>query len=282
MIHVRRKNGDTAKPSAGGLSTGRSYDLGKMSFRDLAVAYATYYAIDVYLVVAAISAAVAVHLSTGWVPAAMGGIAAVLVYPFAWYLIHRFILHSRSLYKLPWAARTWKRIHFDHHQDPHRLEVLFGALWTTLPTVAVVTLPVGWLLGGPAGAASALSIGLIATCAYEFSHCVQHLNYKPKIEFLRRVKRWHLAHHFHNEHGNYGIMSFLPDRLFGTWYDAARDLPRSPTVFNLGYDRAEAVRYPHVAQLTGAPPRDRPPLAREDYAGHVAADLWVKRKRSRP
>jgi len=262
--------------------TGRSYDLGKMSFRDLAVAYLTYYAIDAYLLVAAISAFLAVRVATSWVPLALGAAAAIVVYPFAWYLIHRYILHSRSLYKYRWAAASWKRIHFDHHQDPHRLEVLFGALWTTLPTIALVTLPVGWLLGGPAGAASALSAGLLTTCAYEFGHCVQHLNYKPKSEFLKRVKRWHLAHHFHNEQGNYGILSFLPDRLFGTWYDFARDKPRSATVFNLGYDLAEAARYPYVAELTGAPPRDRPPMAgEEDSAQAAATDLFMPRRQAR-
>lgn len=262
--------------------TGRSYDLGKMSFRDLAIAYSTYYAIEAYLVLAAISTALAIHLSVGWKAPVMGGVAAFVVYPFAWYLIHRFVLHSRSLYKLEWAAGTWKRIHFDHHQDPHRLEVLFGALWTTLPTIAAVTLPVGWLLAGGAGAASALSVGLLTTCAYEFGHCVQHLNFKPRSAFLKRIKRWHLAHHFHSERGNYGIVSFLPDRLFGTWYDSARDLPRSMTVFNLGYDRTEAARYPHVARLTGAPPRDRPPLAGDSEIGLAAAtELWLPRKRAR-
>ena len=261
--------------------TGRSYDLGKMSFRDLTIAYSTHYAIDAYFLLAAISAAAAIHVSTGWVPAAVGGAAAFVVYPFAWYLVHRFILHSRSLYKSAWAAGTWKRIHFDHHQDPHRLEVLFGALRTTLPTIAVVTLPVGWLLGGGAGAASALCAGLLTTCLYEFGHCVQHLNYTPKNAFLKRIKRWHLAHHFHSEQGNYGILSFLPDRLFGTWYDSARDVPRSMTVFNLGYDQAEAARYPHVARLTGAAPRDRPPLASEDEIGRAAATA-LRRRRPRP
>jgi hypothetical protein len=257
--------------------TGHSYDLGKMSFRDLAIAYSTYYAIDAYLAIAAISAAVAIHVSTSWIPAAIGGIAAFVVYPFAWYLIHRFVLHSRSLYKFAWAAGTWKRIHFDHHQDPHRLDVLFGALWTTLPTIAGVTLPLGWLLGGDAGAASALCVGLLTTCLYEFGQCVQHLS-----AFLKRIKRWHLAHHFHSERRNYGIVSFLPDRLFGTWYDSARDVPRSMTAFNLGYDREEAARYPHVARLTGAPPRDWAPLAGEDDIGPAATELWLQRKRSRP
>jgi len=261
--------------------TGRSYDLGKMSFRDLALAYSTYYAIHAYLIVAVISAVVAVRVADSWMPVALGGVAAIVLYPFAWYLIHRFILHSRSLYKSRWTAASWKRIHFDHHQDPHRLEVLFGALWTTLPTIALVTIPVGWLLGGIAGGAAALSAGLITTCVYVFCHCVQHLNYKPRSAFLKRIKQRHLAHHFHSERGNFGIVSFLPDRLFGTWYGGAGDIPRSPTVFNLGYDRAEAARYPYVAQLTGAPPRDRPPLANEAELGQAAAtELWMPRKRA--
>src|ERR1700722_15224994 len=261
--------------------TGRSYDLGKMSFRDLAVAYSTYYAIHAYLIVAVISGAVAIHVADSWIPVAVGGIAAIVLYPFAWYLIHRFILHSRSLYKSRWTAASWKRIHFDHHQDPHRLEVLFGALWTTLPTIAAVTVPVGWLLGGAAGAAAALSAGLISTCVYEFGHCIQHLNYKPRSAFLKKIKRWHLAHHFHSERGNFGIMSFIPDRLFGTWYDAARDVPRSATTFKLGYDRAEAGGYPFVAELTGALPLDRPPLAGEAEVGQTAAtELWLPRRQS--
>lgn len=261
--------------------TGRSYDLGKMSFRDLAVAYSTYYAIHGYLIVAVLSGAAAVYLADSWIPVLTGVAAAIVLYPLAWYLIHRFILHNRSLYKSRWTAASWKRIHFDHHQDPHRLEVLFGALWTTLPTIAVVTVPVGWLLGGPASAAAALSAGLITTCAYEFAHCVQHLNYKPSNAFLKRIKQRHLAHHFHSERGNYGIVSFLPDRLFGTWYEGARDIPRSPTTFNLGYDRGEAARYPYVAELTGAPPRDRPPLAGEDDLGQTAAtELWMPRRRA--
>ena len=261
--------------------TGHSYDLGKMSFRDLAIAYSTHYAIDVYLILAIISGSAAVHVSNGWSPALSGAVAAIALYPFAWYLIHRFILHNRSLYKSRWTAATWKRIHFDHHQNPHRLEVLFGALWTTLPTIAAVTLPIGWVLGGTAGAAAALSAGLVTTCVYEFGHCVQHLNYKPRSAFLMRIKRWHLAHHFHSERGNFGIVSFIPDRLFGTWYDVARDVPRSATTFNLGYDRTEATRYPFVAQLTGALPLDRPPPANECKVGQAAAtELWLPRRRS--
>ncbi|GGF47437.1 hypothetical protein GCM10011611_62350 [Aliidongia dinghuensis] len=240
---------------------GRSYDLGRMTLPELWWAYATYPAILLYAGAGLAAAAVAIATATGWTDVVPPIFAVLAVYPVAWYMIHRFILHGRWLYKMNWSAALWKRIHFDHHQDPHKLEVLFGAPSNTLPTIALVTLPIGYAIAGAPGAATALAAGLFTTCVYEFIHCIQHLNYKPKSRFIQRLKRDHLAHHFHNENGNYGITSFTPDRLLGTYYRQVRDVPKSPTVYNLGYDLDEARRYPRVMELTGSPPRDRPPSA---------------------
>ncbi len=52
------------------------------------------------------------------------------------------------LYKSELTAKVWKRIHYDHHQNPHDLSVLFGALYTTLPPILLLTLPIGWSIGG--------------------------------------------------------------------------------------------------------------------------------------
>ena len=229
---------------------GRSYNLGKMTFRELVVAYLTYPAIQVYMLLALASVVAAAILISKPLLTLAAVAVTVVVYPLVWYVLHRWVLHSRFLYKLPMTAALWKRIHFDHHQDPYKLEVLFGSLANTLPTIALVTAPVGYLLAGPGGAAAALATGLFCTCFYEFCHCVQHLNYKPKYEFLRRMKQAHLLHHFHNEQANFGITNFTWDRLFGTRFATAKDIARSETVFNLGYDEAEAERYPWVARMT--------------------------------
>lgn len=238
---------------------GRSFDLGRMTLRDLVPAYASHPAVHVYLAGALVSGVVAARVSTDpWHPlAAM--LATALAYPAAWYGIHRFVLHSRFLYRSRLTAALWKRIHFDHHQDPHRMDVLFGSPLTTLPTILSILIPLGWLIGGIGSAAAAVFSGLLITCVYEFCHCIQHLNIKPRNRLLRRMKELHLTHHFQDEHGNFGITSFLLDRLFGTYYASARERKRSPHVFNLGYDRAEAVRFPWVATLSGGPPRDHPP-----------------------
>ncbi len=244
--------------------SGRTYDLGRMSLRDLLVAYATYPAIQVYAAIGVLGAALAVAWTENGGRTALAALLMVVLYPFVEYCLHRFILHGRFLYKSRLTAALWKRIHFDHHQDPHKLEVLFGSLANTLPLILAIALPLGWAVDGRAGAAAALASATVLMCIYEFCHCMQHLNVKPKNRLLLRIKQLHLAHHFHDENSNYGITTFLVDLLAGTFSGDTQSRPRSPTVFNLGYDAAEAQRYPWVADLTGAPPRDRPPGPREE------------------
>lgn len=231
---------------------GQKHYLNKMTLADLVAAYFAYPAIQVYLLLTVISSGLTLLWAENIWPVALAVGAAVMIYGLTWYLLHRFILHGQFLYKSPRTAALWKRIHFDHHQDPNDLGVLFGALRTTLPTIFVMTVPIGWLVGGPAGSAAAFAAGLAATCYYEFCHCIQHLAYTPKWAFLRRIKKLHLAHHFHNEQGNYGITNFFWDRLMGTYYSSTSQVPRSATVFNLGYANQESEQFPWVAELSGA------------------------------
>lgn len=139
------------------------------------------------------------------------------------------------------------------------------ALWMaylTYPTIllyfALIVMPLGWLLGGLSTALLALAVGLAVTCFYEFSHCIQHLAYKPRWRWVAHIKQLHLLHHFHHEGGNYGITNYIADRLFGSHHADARPRARSPHVFNLGYDLKQAEKYPWVMERTGVPPKQRP------------------------
>jgi sterol desaturase/sphingolipid hydroxylase (fatty acid hydroxylase superfamily) len=176
---------------------------------------------------------------------------AMLLYPLIWCGLPRRALHGRWMFKSPPAASARKRIHF------------FGALYTTLPTIALATMPVGWLTGGLSGATAAFAIGLLITCAYEYIHCIEHLPHKPRSKMLAVMNARHLAHHFHDENGNYGITDFLWDRLFGVLYDRSEHPFRSPTVYNLGYAKEVAQICPWVAQLSGGVASDRPRRTRQ-------------------
>lgn len=230
---------------------GRKHYLDRMTIRDLVRAYFAYPAIQAYLTLGVLASAATAWLWPGLTPAAAAVVATMLVYGLVWYVLHRFILHGRFLFRSSKTAAMWKRIHFDHHLDPNDLGVLFGALYTTLPTIAVVTIPIGWIIGGPGAAAAAFAAGLFITCIYEFCHCIQHLRFSPKQAWLKRVKRLHMAHHFHNEQGNYGITTFFWDKLFGSYYARVSEKPASPTVRNLGYTPEQYDRYPWVAELSG-------------------------------
>jgi len=229
----------------------REHHLDRMNLRQLVVAYFQYPAIMAYLALSAVSIGVwFAHPASAGRTALAAGIAVVL-YPLVWYSLHRWVLHSRWMFKVPALAATWKRIHYDHHQDPNRLEILFGALHTTLPTIALATAPIGYAIGGIGGAAAGLAAGLLTTCVYEFCHCIQHLAYTPRHPLLVKMKQRHMAHHFHDETGNFGITNFFWDRLFGTSYAKVSDRKKSATVFNLGYTPEVAVKFPRVAELSG-------------------------------
>lgn len=228
----------------------RSHRLERMTLRALAMAYFQHHAILAYLALTGLS--VGAYL---WRPAALLPTLAtialvVLAYPLIWYALHRWVLHCRWMFKRRWSAAVWKRIHFDHHQDPHHLEVLFGALYTTVPTIVLVAAVPGWLIGGTGGAVAGFATGLLCTCVYEFFHCIQHLPYKPRAKWLAFLQVRHLEHHFHDETGNFGITNFIWDRAFGTLYTRADRPAKSPTVFNLGYTEEAAVLYPWVARLS--------------------------------
>lgn len=238
---------------------GRAHDLGRLTLGGLARNYFTYPAIMTYMSVAGFCLFYAFSNSTDMRMLGLSALAAAVAYPLIWYSLHRWVLHGHLLYKIPYTAKTWKRIHFDHHQDPLDLRVLFGALHTTLPTILIGTFPVGYLIGGMPGAAMATAVGMLITCYYEFIHCIQHLNHAPDWKVIQRMKQLHVAHHFHSEKGNYGITNYAWDRILGTFYTNAKDQPKSPTVFNLGYTMEEAKKYPWVLEASNGELRDDGP-----------------------
>ena len=228
----------------------RDYRLDKMTLKDLWVAFFMHYTIQAYLILAMIGVYLTWANYFSIIPVLLSVLSAIIIYPFAWYLLHRYVLHGRYLYKSPLTAKAWKRIHFDHHRDPHDLNVLFGALYTTLPTIVLITMPFGWIIGDMAGLWAAFVTGLLITCFYEFNHCIQHLNYTPKWKFIQTIKLLHLRHHFHDETTNFGITNFIPDRIFGTIQEKVKGKKQSETVFNLGYTKDEVKKYPWVARQT--------------------------------
>ncbi|MDG2005492.1 MAG: sterol desaturase family protein [Novosphingobium sp.] len=229
----------------------RSHYLDRMSLGELVAAYFQHYTIIVYLVVAALCIVGFVANPAGLTQTLASVAMALFLYPLVWHLVHQYILHGQWMYKIKLLSPTWKRIHYDHHQDPNHLEVLFGALLTTLPTIAIVVLPIGWMIGGLGGALAAFATAVLTTCYYEFMHCIQHLSFKPSWKWVQLMKQRHNEHHYFHEDGNFGITNYAWDRILGTYYEKKERADRSPTVFNLGYTEEVAQHYPWVKELSG-------------------------------
>lgn len=230
------------------------YLLNRMTYDDLIRAYVTYPGIQVYAALIVTSIVAGSILTRNFLLFGASIAAGALLFPIAWYVTHRWILHGSWMYKIPALAALWKRIHYDHHRFPNDLSVLFGGLHTTLPTIVLLAGPLGYGIHGLAGAAGAITGTLLMTCFTEFMHAGEHLAFEPKSKFWQTMKKRHLAHHFHNEGGNYGIAEFFWDGVFGTLYKEQSDVPRSATARNLGYTSEMAEKYPWVKRITDEEP----------------------------
>ena len=108
----------------------KDYFLDRMNLRELTAAYFQYYAIAAYIVVSLATGAIVLWaLATGaatWWGVLSSIAATIIIYPAVWYVLHRYVLHSKYMWKHPLTAGVWKRIHYDHHCDPNNLKVHYN------------------------------------------------------------------------------------------------------------------------------------------------------------
>lgn len=214
--------------------------------------FAAHRNVSLYAALAAGALFMAIFTARAWWHAFGAAMLVALAYPVVEFVLHRFVLHNRHLYRSPFTARLWNRLHYRHHMCPSDLTVLFGAPATTVPTVFFFTLPIGFFSFGVDGAAAAAATGFCVLIVYEFFHCAAHLPVRFKGGIMQRMRRHHALHHFHAENGNYGVVTDLADRVFATAYESATKRSPSATVRNLGYDHTEAERYPWLTRLNGS------------------------------
>ncbi len=151
---------------------------------------------------------------------AMIPLGALLFY-FSEYGMHRFAFHAPPL---PWppARKLQHRLHYDHHVEPNRLDLLFLPVWFLAPNLAAATALVA-LVFGAEPSLSALFGMMLAILHYEWVHYVAHIPYQPRTRFGRWLKQYHLRHHFISEKHWFGVSNPTLDGVFGTFHgpDAA-------------------------------------------------------------
>jgi 4-hydroxysphinganine ceramide fatty acyl 2-hydroxylase len=155
-------------------------------------------------------------------------LAGVLVFYASEYTFHRFLFHAPPS-KRVWLLRLQRRLHYDHHVEPSRLDLLFLPLWFVVPNLAITGL-IAWVLLRDWTLAVSLVLGaMLALLQYEWVHYVAHIPYRPHTRFGRWMKRYHLWHHFKNEHFWFGVSNPMLDFVSGT-YREPEGVARSTTV----------------------------------------------------
>jgi sterol desaturase/sphingolipid hydroxylase (fatty acid hydroxylase superfamily) len=141
-------------------------------------------------------------------------VGAVLFY-LTEYGMHRFAFHAPPL---PWPPlrRLQHRLHYDHHVEPDRLDLLFLPAWFLVPNLAVTTGILAALFGMQAAVSALLGI-MLAILHYEWVHYVAHIPYQPRTRLGRWIKQYHLRHHFISEKHWFGVSNPTLDTVFGTF-----------------------------------------------------------------
>jgi hypothetical protein len=173
-------------------------------------------------------AALAIAWATGYLVLAPLFIAlgAVLFF-LSEYGTHRFLLHAAPS-KLPFVLGLQHRLHYDHHLEPERLDLLFLPPWFLIPALALFA-SAYWAISRSVTITAALVFGnLLGLLFYEWVHYVAHVPFRPRTRYGRWIKKYHLWHHFKSERLWFGVTNPLPDVVART-YRGVEDAERSPS-----------------------------------------------------
>ena len=174
-------------------------------------------------------AAAAAAFAIGAAPFSLvGALIGAAVFFVSEYTTHRFLFHAQPS-KFPFVLKLQHKLHYDHHIDPPKIELLFLPWWFVIPTVLVYY---GIFLAIVRNPAVAFSLAFGSMCAlfyYEWVHYVAHIPFNPVTPFGRYVKKYHLWHHFKNEHFWYGVTNPSMD-FAGATYRDVESVDRSTTV----------------------------------------------------
>jgi hypothetical protein len=159
-------------------------------------------------------------------PLLLGAVAiGALVFFVSEYTTHRFMLHAPPS-KNAFVLKLQHRLHYDHHVEPARLDLLFLPLWFAIP-VATLTLAIYYAITRDPSTSGALLLGsVLGLLWYEWVHYVAHIPYVPKTPFGRWIKKYHLWHHFKNERMWFGVTNPSMD-FVGRTYARVDDIERS-------------------------------------------------------
>jgi sterol desaturase/sphingolipid hydroxylase (fatty acid hydroxylase superfamily) len=191
----------------------RIVDLLRRFFRVIAMSRANYrlaYVTDLACAIA--FGALGLSASGTWYVALASLFGGAFVFSFVEYALHRWVFHAGLL--------IWDELHATHHDDPKQPAAL--PFWFSAVSAPVFF----WVLTqwSSAFVAHFVLCGFFAAYfSYGVLHHLQHSIRIKDIPFPSLRRRWaaHAVHHGRAD-VNFGVMTSLWDRVFGTYRAAGR------------------------------------------------------------
>jgi len=133
------------------------------------------------------------------------GLAGFVIWTLVEYVLHRSVLHTRT---------HFAPMHGQHHASP--LAFLGTPPWISVPVLcATVLAPSWWFLGF--NIADGLTVGvMLGYWWYGVVHHVIHHHAGSSLSYFKRLRAWHMRHHYSPKSGNFGVTTPVWDHVFGT------------------------------------------------------------------
>ena len=148
--------------------------------------------------------------------------AVVAARPFAEWLIHRHVLHSRAVI-VKGHSIDLGAAHRQHHLEPSDIDFVLVAPRYARYYVAgwaAIAAALGAIVPGRRGrlrpTLSGLSAAYASLVAYEWTHFLIHTAWRPRHQWLRQRRAQHRRHHFRSEHYWFGVTTSVGDRVLRT------------------------------------------------------------------
>ena len=138
--------------------------------------------------------------------------------PFIEYYTHKYFLHlpmPTDREKHLWFSTFMDHIHYNHHLNPKDVKFIFAQFWLTFPIALLECLLVLVITRSLEITAVFMTCIIFYYLLYEWTHFLAHTHYSPKNAYSRYMKKYHLLHHYKNEHYWYGITTPFADVIFG-------------------------------------------------------------------
>jgi sterol desaturase/sphingolipid hydroxylase (fatty acid hydroxylase superfamily) len=155
--------------------------------------------------------AVTVH-GIGLPGMALIGVAGLVTWTLAEYLLHRFVFHFEP--KSERGQRLMYLFHGVHHDTPQDKTRLLMPPAGALPIIVLFWLIFSLILPYP-WAEPFTGFFIIGYLIYDYIHYATH-HFPMRHPVLKFLKHYHMRHHFTDDDGRYGVSTPFWDWVFGT------------------------------------------------------------------